>query len=665
MSLLNMQSTNGYLEAVGGDGEAVSLQRVQATGTNISTATLADTLETSTVIVDGDGLFIEKNDGSFHSIVASSVQSSTNIGSINNFIQTATPYAYAVSNLCGSFMLNGSFYVLDRPTTTSGTLHKFNLNNGRMTGMTFVGTNSGLSGSYVCGLYISPDGSKLFYYDVNYAIYRYDMSTPFDITTLAFHSSGTIPNSTVVYNGGIYFTPDGLTVFISGRGDTSVRSYTLPAPYDITTLTPLSTYTHGQTDFYGTSFTSDGRKFIGMDYGSDVLREYNMATPFDIANITVGTTKSHTGINESIFSISDDGHIAIIRDHANGNFIELYGETSLLEISKYTMDTTNITAGEIPNKVYLASDTEADLADARNISMDVEFATISTSLTQAPLVIATSDHTGDSAATGTVTSTYQSFDNAWKAFDRTTNVGTASFETLYYPTSSYYGGNPPWLKYSFTNPTTLAKVRMLTDSIYDHTPKSFYIDGSHDNTNWTRLYTGNETTWGALAWKEFVFANQDAYTHYKITFATSRGTVDPVALREIEFYKEDGTADFDLLKATTLANGDKLAIVKSDNSIHEVIASGVTGTGPYQMDTTAITAGEIPTQVYRLNPEDASVLFNNVLALDPIDTLTFDTTLKSTRTFDDVELAGRTLETKVNLAKGNKMTRLSADIYKA
>ena len=56
-----------------------------------------------------------------------------------------------------------------------------------------------------------------------------------------------------------------------------------------------------------------------------------------------------------------------------------------------------------------------------------------------------------------------------------------------------------------------------------------------------------------------------------------------------------------LVSESVISNGDNIIIVKQDNSINEIIVSGVTGTGPYEIDTTIITQGEIPSQVYAVD----------------------------------------------------------------
>lgn len=81
-------------------------------------------------------------------------------------------------------------------------------------------------------------------------------------------------------------------------------------------------------------------------------------------------------------------------------------------------------------------------------------------------------------------------------------------------------------------------------------------------------------------------------------------TSDTIAFEsELEFaIISDVTSSADtLVTDTVISNGDALIIVKDDDSIHEIVASGVTGSGPYTMDTTVITAGETPSKVYAVD----------------------------------------------------------------
>lgn len=71
----------------------------------------------------------------------------------------------------------------------------------------------------------------------------------------------------------------------------------------------------------------------------------------------------------------------------------------------------------------------------------------------------------------------------------------------------------------------------------------------------------------------------------------------------------EATVSDTLVTSTPIADGDNLVILKDDNSIQEVVASGVTYSTPnYSMDTTPTTQGEIPSRVYAVDAKASFAL---------------------------------------------------------
>lgn len=560
MSLLNMDSANGYLEAVGGDGEAVSLQRVQATGANISETTL-ETINTNLVPL------MTSNTAPSGIVTESSVQFAGYEGfkAFDREISTAWGAGDWTNWLAYEFPTNQevSGFTLECAGDTSP--NEF----------TFEGWNG----------------------------------TSYDI---------------------LYTHPASANPFGAGQTIVDFNLGTTYTQYKKFRLNITSNYTGG----------ANGNMYI---YGFEIY--------------------SSAYVNQDVLTTSTviaDGDALVIEKN-DGSFHPIIA-AGVTGTGPYTMDTSSITAGEVPSKVYLASGFEADLADARNISMDVEFANISES-SQAAIQKAIPDMTSNTSPSGVASSNYEHsqgggvYLSAWKAFNRSTTAVSTGDYWLGLAVGHY-------LQYQSSTPMTIDGYEIWSRTDHPAAPAAGWdIHVSDDGINWTLVDSQSSQSFTQGQVKTYNLSQSVTATYIKFTVVTLNPTWNQCNIAE--FAPFSSSVNYNTLKtSTTLANGDKLAIVLQDNSIHEVIASGVTGTGPYTMDTTSITAGEIPTQVYRLNAADAGVSFNNVPALNPIDTLTFGTTLQSTRTFDDVELAGRTLETKVNLTQGNKMIRLSADIYK-
>ncbi len=77
-------------------------------------------------------------------------------------------------------------------------------------------------------------------------------------------------------------------------------------------------------------------------------------------------------------------------------------------------------------------------------------------------------------------------------------------------------------------------------------------------------------------------------------------------------------SDDTLVTDELIEDGDKLYIIRNDDSIAEFVASGVSGSGPYTMDTTAVTAGEVPIYVYK---DDIKLSYNGEEAILDTETL--------------------------------------------
>jgi len=160
------------------------------------------------------------------------------------------------------------------------------------------------------GSYLSHDGTYLFNADRNaQRIYRYTLSTPFDVGTATLTgTSPTLSSSTFGYLGDIYFKSDGSLLFLASYNVTEAHSISTPTPritkftlstdWDITNLTNEVTGTETH-DFYlfggisTVSFTPTGDKlFIGTGNSGYLMHvaQFSLNTDFDISSTSLGTT---------------------------------------------------------------------------------------------------------------------------------------------------------------------------------------------------------------------------------------------------------------------------------------------------------------------------------------------------------------------------------------
>ena len=116
--------------------------------------------------------------------------------------------------------------------------------------------------------------------DVN----EYTLSTAWNVSTASYvqvkSTTGELYNPT-----GIFFKPDGLNMYITGAGEGAVFKYSLSTAWDISTATIPS---YGKIPILSTwaltglSFKSDGTKMYVLDQTSDAVNEYTLSTAWDI-----------------------------------------------------------------------------------------------------------------------------------------------------------------------------------------------------------------------------------------------------------------------------------------------------------------------------------------------------------------------------------------------
>lgn len=135
------------------------------------------------------------------------------------------------------------------------------------------------------------DGTKLFVSgDENNSIYEYALSTPFDISTL----SGVQESKSIATEDtsprALEFNRDGTKLFLAGQQNDSVYEYDLTTPFDIFTLSEVqSTVIIPSSDTIpaGITFINDGTRLFVTGSDNDRLYAYDLTTPFDISTTSI------------------------------------------------------------------------------------------------------------------------------------------------------------------------------------------------------------------------------------------------------------------------------------------------------------------------------------------------------------------------------------------
>jgi hypothetical protein len=175
----------------------------------------------------------------------------------------------------------------------------------------------------VSGFSFNNDGTRVIVLTGSASVASYPLSVAYDITTIGDETSYTEKNliglgglNTSLSSGSMYFKPDGTRFYVGGRRsatNNAVYQYDLSSPWDITT----ATYSGQRQTLLATTtkhrpwFSPDGTKLV-VGIGASSITSfayYELATAWDIAgSITFSSTYTLTASPLSRhFAFSSDG----------------------------------------------------------------------------------------------------------------------------------------------------------------------------------------------------------------------------------------------------------------------------------------------------------------------------------------------------------------------
>lgn len=128
-------------------------------------------------------------------------------------------------------------------------------------------------------LTFSDDGVYMFVADDNSNnIFRYELSTPWDVTTASYSGNYLYIGDYIGTTRGIYISPDGLNIYaVEYNSPQVVSRFTLTTANDLSTASFYSDYTIVTPYNYtgGLFFSSDGTKMY-ISYNYNYIDEYNL-----------------------------------------------------------------------------------------------------------------------------------------------------------------------------------------------------------------------------------------------------------------------------------------------------------------------------------------------------------------------------------------------------
>jgi hypothetical protein len=148
------------------------------------------------------------------------------------------------------------------------------------------------------GMFFRADGTKMYMVGTtNDTVYQYTLSNPWSVATASYDNISFSIASQELTPTGIWFKPNGLSMYVVGNGGDAVNQYTLSTAWNVSTATFLQSFSISGQETVSNSvvFTGDGSRMFVMGQTGDDVNVYNLTTPWDISTATFVNVFSVSG----------------------------------------------------------------------------------------------------------------------------------------------------------------------------------------------------------------------------------------------------------------------------------------------------------------------------------------------------------------------------------
>jgi hypothetical protein len=166
-------------------------------------------------------------------------------------------------------------------------VNEYNLSTAWVVSSAVFAINFSVSGqeSVPHGLFFRADGTKMYIVgQTNDEVFQYTLSTPWSVATASYDNISFSVAAEAAPTG-IFFKPNGLSMYMVGSTGDLVYQYTLSTAWNVSTATFLQSFSvSGQESApNGVTFTGDGSRMFVVGSTGDDINVYNLTTPWDIS----------------------------------------------------------------------------------------------------------------------------------------------------------------------------------------------------------------------------------------------------------------------------------------------------------------------------------------------------------------------------------------------
>jgi sugar lactone lactonase YvrE len=153
------------------------------------------------------------------------------------------------------------------------------------------------------GLFFKPDGTAMYMLgQTNDRVYQYTLSTAWDVSTASYASLSFLLSGQETTPGGLFFKPDGTTMYVVGQAADTVFQYTLSTAWDVNTASYASkSFSVSAQDALPNAlfFKSDGTAMYIAAATNDRVFQYNLSTAWDVSTASYASISVSVGMFET------------------------------------------------------------------------------------------------------------------------------------------------------------------------------------------------------------------------------------------------------------------------------------------------------------------------------------------------------------------------------
>jgi hypothetical protein len=151
-------------------------------------------------------------------------------------------------------------------------------------------------------IFFKPDGLAFYLLgDTNNSVFQYTIGTAWTINTGAYASKSFSVAAQETSPTGLWFRPDGSTMYVVGSASDNINQYSLGTAWDVTTATFVQAFSISAQDGVTASlvFNPTGTSFYTTGTNNDNVYQYNLGTAWDISTSVFVPNQFHVGTEES------------------------------------------------------------------------------------------------------------------------------------------------------------------------------------------------------------------------------------------------------------------------------------------------------------------------------------------------------------------------------